>query len=46
MDPDVFAAAQLGVRTFVCDGCGKAHVWEKRDAAVTPDGRPWSDVAA
>ena len=38
MDPDMFEGAKLGVRTFVCDDCGKAHVWEKQDAIlIMPD---------
>ena len=34
----MFEGAKLGVRTFVCDDCGKAHVWEKQDAIlIMPD---------
>ena len=40
MDRDVFKAARLGPRAFVCDACGEPHVWEKAEATVHLDGVP------
>jgi hypothetical protein len=38
MDPDVFRAARLGPRAFVCDACGEPHAWDKSEATVHLDG--------
>ncbi len=40
LEPDAFEAVSLGIRTFLCDACGKAHVWEKRDATVSTNEGP------